>query len=110
MIGSWCTVDERTIIEALLAIHRGLREGDRNVISDGFDRLNAATNSTFWMWGSASVVWAEDPGDPWTMPLFLTNAVTNQWLRLDPATGSVQCGKPGEPDRERSTRAVATVN
>jgi hypothetical protein len=112
MIGSWRAVDERTIVEALLAIHRGLREGDRNVISAGFDRLNAATNSAYWMWGSASVMWAEDPGDPSTMPLFLTNALTNEWLRLDPMTGTAQCGSPGESDRERSTRMrnLAMVN
>jgi hypothetical protein len=107
MIGSWRTVEEGTIVEALLAIHRGLREGDRNVISAGFDRLNTATNSTFWMWGSASVVWAEDPGDPSIMPLFLTNAVTSEWLRLDPATGTVRRGVPTE---RAAAEAAPVVN
>jgi hypothetical protein len=92
MFGLWSVVQDESIVKALLAIQNGLEEGDRTAISVGFERLNRATAS-FWTWGTEGLLWGSRAVAAAEIPLVLMNPVTGDWLRLSPATGTVEGAK-----------------
>jgi hypothetical protein len=87
MNGLWRGESDLATLTALDEIHRGLEEGDRQVIANGFDQLGRATSSAFWMFDATWVAW---PDETATNTIVVANPITGEWLHFDPASKSAR--------------------
>jgi hypothetical protein len=104
---TWRSESDPATLSALYEIYRGLKDGNRDAIASGFDRLGSATGSSFWMFDGTWRAW---PGDETVQDsLIVANPIANEWLHFEPASRVARrmggAGKNAQGERQRP-RAV----
>jgi hypothetical protein len=87
MTGTWEKEDDPTVVRAITEIYRGLKEGDRQIIAAGFERLGQAAGGPFWAFDSTWSAWCEEPRP--LEDIVVTNPVTGEWLHFAPSRNAV---------------------